>query len=522
VLAEATWGLAPDGGFGEERIDAAQVSAGAPRCWLHRWAKEIPLTEADRPFVARAAAGADGLRARAWAVRRLGDEVALREIAAGDDEVAFLAAAELARRGDRTELDGIGETFLWHADRELARQDWVRRFREEQQQAKEDVDRGETPWTQTGLFPEDPVATEAEWGIRIAPEDLAWIGEQLVALGAPAELLAWYYADVNPAALTAEVARRVLAELRPPDPVVLSWPVEEFLGLCEVRDRAAVVDLLNRWAGSEAGRDHALALLAKLGETAHAAEMIEAWDGWGFEQWFLGRVRDPRVETFLRERALEPEPEGALDELSTFHGVADPGFSDRDEFLEADWSREPFAGARRLLVEGKAVEAVLHLAERDELKEWAAATLAGNRDPRALAFLRRMREEQWRGVYWVATAALATSGDAPAMEEWRAFVRDDRIWLFDALTRWSRTWSVLTAGGDDALVRHWVSRINTNCCLKFHAYSTLSQLYPTIPLGNEGPGDWGQKGKTVRAWFDQHAGRFRRSEVLGGFVPGGP
>jgi hypothetical protein len=106
------------------------------------------------------------------------------------------------------------------------------------------------------------------------------------------------------------------------------------------------------------------------------------------------------------------------------------------------------------------------------------------------------------------------------MAEWRAFLAEDRIWLIDWLDAWNTSrWSILTAGGDDALVRHWISRINTNCCLKYYAYCALFDLFPTIALGVEGPGDWGQKGKTIRAWFEGH--RFGRSEILGGFVPGG-
>ncbi|HEX5032776.1 MAG TPA: hypothetical protein VFX78_15130, partial [Candidatus Eisenbacteria bacterium] len=526
TLAEATWGLAPDGGFGQAQLPD-EIWATAPRLWLHRWAKDVRLAAADRPFLARVAKEAEPPQARVWAVRRLarlGDDATLRKVAAGDDDVALVAAAELAKRGDRTRLDELLEdpwssTLLWCTDRERARQDWLQRFREEEQEARKAVEQGDVPWTGTALLPEDPAETEAESGIRIAPEDVAWIDGQLVALGAPPELRTWYFVDTNPDALTADVARLLLERLPPPDPAEISWPVEKFLGLCEVRDRAAVVRLLNRWAETEEGRVVALPLLARLGEAAHVGEMIAAWDDWDtWEQWAIGRVRDPRVAELLGARAQGDDPETALDALSTFHGLDDPGFYGRNEFLDVDWAEEPFASARRLIVDGKPAEAVLRLAEKSELTEWASAALARSRDPAALAFLRRMREERWRGVYWVATAALATNGDAEAMAEWRAFLDEDRTWMIDELQGWNtRRWSILTAGGDEALVKHWVSRINTNCCQKYYAYCALSELYPTIALENEGPGDRGQKGKTIAAWLHGH--RFRRSEILGGLVP---
>jgi hypothetical protein len=520
TLAEATWGLAPDGGFGKAYLEPAKVWAMAPSLWLHRWAKDVRLVAADRPFLARVVREAEPRQARVWAARRLGqlgDDATLRKIAAGDEDVALVAAAELAKRGDRTRLEELLQeepslTLLWFAAPEQAREAWTRQCRELVKDAKDAIERGEawSPW----LLIEKPDETEAEWGIRIAPEDLSWIGEQLVALDAPPETLALHYLDRNPDALTAEAARGVLARLSPMDP----YSLEDFLGLCEVRDRAAVVETLDRWAGTEEAKTEALLFLARLGETARAEEMIAARDD-DPEWWAIGRVRDPRVAAFLEEKAKGDDPPTALDGLATFHGLEQPGFAQRSEFIDADWAEEPFAGARRLIVEGKPVEAVIRLAERDDLAEWAAAALAGSRDPAAIAFLRRMREERWRGVYWVATAALATSGDADAMAEWRAFLAEDRTWMIDSLQGWNtRRWSILTAGGDEALVRHWVSRINTNCCQKFYAYCALFGLYPTIALENEGPGDWGQKGKAIAAWLDGHT--FRKSEILGGFVPG--
>lgn len=517
TLAEATWGLAADGGFGQAQLPD-EMWATAPRLWLHRWAKEVRLVAADRPFLARVAREAEPLQAQVWAVQRLarlGDDATLRKVARGDDDVAFVAAAELAKRGDRTRLDELlpeeaSLTLLWFAAPEQAREEWTHRCLKDVKDAKEAIERGEG-WSPSILI-EKPEETEALWGIRIAPGELRWIGEQIVALDAPPETLALHYLDRNPDALTAEAARGVLARLSPTDP----YSLEDFLGLSEARDRAAVVELLDRWAAEEEGRE-ALLFLARLGEAARSEEMIAAWDE-DPEWWAIGRVRDPRVAAFLEKKAKGDDPLAALDGLATFHGLVAPGFAQRSEFIDADWAEEPFAGARRLIVEGKPVEAVIRLAERDDLAAWAAAALAGSHDPAATAFLRRMREERWRGVYWVATAALATSGDADAMAEWRAFLAEDRTWMIDSLQGWdTRRWSILTAGGDEALVRHWVSRINTNCCQKFYAYCALSGLYPTIALESEGPGDWGQKGKAIAAWLDGH--RFQRSEILGGLVP---
>lgn len=367
TIAEASWGLCEDGGFRQEHIDAADVWLTAPLAWLHRWAKEMKLTAADRPFLARVAAAADFPHAQVWAVKRLaelGDKAALRKIAAGDDDdPAFLAAAELARRGERRGFDERVEAerefqftsrLLWYADPKRARQEWLRTFQEERQEAKEAIERGEEPSAGTAPFPEDPEETQDEWGIRIAPEDVAWIGEQLFSMGAPPDLLVSYFVDVNPDALTGEAARRVLEGLRAVQPGGIDR-LGEFLGLCEVRDRAAVVDLLNHWAATDAGKTYALPLLAKLGETAHTTEMVATWDDWelGQDKWTLGRVQDPRVEEFLRQKALasEGDPTSALDALSTFYGLADPGLSWRNDFDDADWAAEPFASARKLILE---------------------------------------------------------------------------------------------------------------------------------------------------------------------------
>ncbi|HEX5030881.1 MAG TPA: hypothetical protein VFX78_05430, partial [Candidatus Eisenbacteria bacterium] len=58
TLAEATWGLAPDGGFGRAQLPD-EMWATAPSLWLHRWAKDVRLTAADRPFLARVAKEAE-------------------------------------------------------------------------------------------------------------------------------------------------------------------------------------------------------------------------------------------------------------------------------------------------------------------------------------------------------------------------------------------------------------------------------------------------------------------------------
>jgi hypothetical protein len=147
------------------------------------------------------------------------------------------------------------------------------------------------------------------------------------------------------------------------------------------------------------------------------------------------------------------------------------------------------------------------------------SALAGVRHPEAVAFLKRMKEERHRGLYWAATAALAVGGDEASSRELGRLLLEDRTMLFYYLIN-TLPDTVMTLGGQQRWVRHWTTRLNTNCCLSYHAYNALKAVFPTIPVHQPGTeGDPGNQGAFARAWLDRHAGRFERSEILNGLVP---
>jgi len=533
ALAEATWGLSSDGGFRREPVPKTRLRLDAPHAWMLRRAREAGVTATDRPFLAQVATAADSPEARAWGVRclaRIGDRPALRAIAAGEDDAAFLAAAELARLGERRRFEEklvggadteAGRLLRWYADPDGARRQWSLAFERERDDAAA-VSEGEWPGsTGTTLWPESPEETQARWGAGIAA-DAEWIGEQLLSRGAAPALAVPYFVCHSPRALTGATLRRIVKGLSVVRPNGIDR-LDEFLSICEVRDPKAAIDLLAAWAADATCAPFALARLAKLGEKTHAGRMIESWARWApHEKWALGRVHDARVADFLRQRVAAggPDVPSGLDALSTFYGVENPGFSSYEGFSDVNWEEEPYLDARRRICRGEPLDAVLRLADCHELSEWAAVTLAGRQDGRSVALLKRLRMERWRGTYWVATAALAASGDSEALTEWRAFLAEDRIWLMEPLARWSVSGrSLLVANGDETLIRHWCSRLAANCCLKHLAHETLSRLLPTMLLADSEPGDGPQKARSLRLWFEQNADRLRRSLLLDGLVP---
>jgi hypothetical protein len=72
-------------------------------------------------------------------------------------------------------------------------------------------------------------------------------------------------------------------------------------------------------------------------------------------------------------------------------------------------------------------------------------------------------------------------------------------------------------GGEKEWIDFWVSRINTNCCVSFYAISTLTEVFPTIPLEHDQILDYGRKDRFARAWIDRYS--FRHSRILDGLVP---
>ncbi len=500
-LARARW-LGPDG-FAVE----GAPSLGAPHGWILRWAREVPLSKADIPFltdiVSRAEESEDpeDMPEAPWAIRCLGELGAreqLADLADGDGAVAVWASAELARRGAPARFhEMLGEsddwslprTMAWHADPVEARRRRLAQI-----------------LLDPGLGDIEPLArydAEAEYGLRIREEDLAWIGANLVAIDAQPERVAAYFAQVYPDGMTAEVAADVGRRLRdsPADPDGLAG----MLARIEVVDRDALVRLLDHWGAR--GRREALHALARLGEARHVPAMLASWADGDFEaeEWVLGRVRSPEVEERLRAGA-ESGDASAVKALAILYGLPEP----LREFLE-----DPSEAQRALVLERDPVGAVLH-ALREDLSEvypsWIARTGLA-RDGRVVALLREIRGKRHLGLYWAATAGLALGGDEEARRELGAVMREARTWLLDDIL----DGEVLTMGGQKEWVDLWVSRVNTNCCLSYDAISILTEVFPTIPLVHDRILDFGRKDRFARAWIDRHG--FARSRLLDGLLP---
>ena len=98
VVARAAWGLDRDG----FQVKGAP-SLRPPYAWLVRWAREVSLTKKDVPFLSDVVWDAEDPIAKSWAIRQLGALGArelLLELAEGEDSLAVLGAAELARLGE--------------------------------------------------------------------------------------------------------------------------------------------------------------------------------------------------------------------------------------------------------------------------------------------------------------------------------------------------------------------------------------------------------------------------------------
>jgi len=490
ALAKAAWGL------DRKRSSVKDPHLVPPHAWLIRWAREVAWAKEDVPFLSRVVWRAEDPIVKAWPIRRLGALGArelLIELAEGEDWLAALGAAELARLGDparflfllREREAEVPMSLAWYATPVEARRRWLGGVLLH-------------PWV-TELVPLARYELEANHEVRIREQDLAWIGENLRRIDADPVPVADYFGQVYPKGLTAEVAaglaRRLRNEREEPESGTL------LLAPLEVANRDALVGLLDHWAAN--GQSWALAYLARLGEARHVPAMLAAWpEDRHFEGWELGRVRDPRVEEYLRKRT-EAGIAAAVQALAIYYGLPEP----LRILLE-----DPTAEERQLVLKRDPVAAALHAVSADSTR-WRAARLGLAQDDRAIAYLRELREQRHHGQYWAATAGLALAGDAHARDEFGALMREGRIWLLDGLA----DGHILTLGGRPEWIDFWLSRINTNCCLSYIAISVLSEIYPTFPLEHDGIIDYASKERFARAWLNAHA--FRHSLLLDGLVP---
>lgn len=518
----------------EASIADAQAEGAATWAnpWLVRWLHDLRPAAADAEFL-RATAGARAAHpaVSAWAVRGLaaldpeGKTTGWRAIAENADAVAAeAAAAELARLGSPTRLraleDGRGEGAVeariraWEVDPADARARWIAAAGAAEHVAPVDLRHAAR------------VRYELELGVHIRDEDVAALGQALVEGGTAKRGAAWFFGNVLPDALTPEVAEIVakrlaaISEDRYADEDPDAEDLEATLACLEVRAPKVLRDLLAGWVGRYAkdGKVDALRFLARLGDTGFVEPMLATWADWQADQHVLGRVHDPRVVAFLKAKARDPDGEFA-DEACAALAVA-LGLPDEMRWSLSPSVREgeslttdPYETVRQRLLADDAESALLALARGRYV-----GYLGSLKSERTLATLRRARDErvlEGEAVYWRAIAELAVAGDAAARAEWRAFVRDGRVRMLDGLGVSARR--VLVA--DPESVTDWIPLLNANCCLGFHAWSTLQAAFPTCPVEKIGP-VMIQNRVAFERWYGKHRGTFVWSRIVDGFVPG--
>lgn len=492
-----------------------------PLAWIHRWKRDVVPAAHDVPFLADAARGSE---ASSWAIRWLGRLAtpgafdSLRELAAGG---SLDAAAVLARQGEPGIFAQLlaeaapdeQPPLLWEIDREQARR-----------RALAAIETGGAE------FPGFAARFEIELdtGVRISDEDLAWIGERLLERAHKHPVVAArFFTAAWPQGLTAGAAARLARAFAGPAAVEAEAEIsDQTLALLEVNALDDLLAMLGSWvrSGDDDARRRALTLLAVLGDTAHVEEALALWPEWRCARGSLapaaGRLPGEAVESFLRARADGPHAPEALAALAVR-----AGFPERCAALFTgveSWFDDPHPAARAKILAGDPVGAALLLLDPGpeggpiKHEHWVAC-LGLARDPRVAAFHRRLQSERHRGLYWEATAGLALAGEAGARSEFVALIADDRIAPLDELL----DGHLLSLGGDEDLVRHWITRVGSNCCLWFHASVALRDGYcPWIPAGrDELTADYGAARRIAAAWFDLHRDRLAWSRILQARVP---
>lgn len=529
---------------GEKSIPSPPAAEGPAR-WLHRWAlKLIPAAE-DADFLRELVEIPRVLpQTRWWAARKvaqLSGQPGLAARAAGHalhqvlfqrDDAALFAAAELASRGEREEWDrlatpdstpagtkraGVLSTARWLADPAGAREAVWKTLAE-----------GDLP---------DDFDEDGRWfmvydvGIEVKAEDLAWIRGRIRSKGAPVRAEAWFVVHVDADVLDAKEAERLLARwsARLAEVDAFEDVLREALARLEPFAHDGVVAFTRRLATEskdDGVRTAALEILARLGDPALAEAMLAGDQVLkGVDGRYLGRVRDPAVDAYLRERAGSPDfglETAAVEALAIAYGAPEPlasylGPSSRGQDPKADaWD-----AAKALVLAKDPIGAVLARTATGPTMSTGLGALAYTggfgltQDVRVVERLKAWRDERASGLYWVSTACLALGGDEAARAEWRAFLGEARTYLLDDV----QDGLLFTMNGDPASVADWVSRLDANCCYSWHAHSVLKAMFPTLPFEHV-PGDAGRARRAEERWFAAHGGTFVRSPVLDGWVPG--
>lgn len=526
---------------GEKKV-APPPAAEGPARWIHRWALRCEPGVEDLDFLSRLLVAQRVVpQTRWWAARQvarlsIGNGLAgrasgraLHDVLAQGDDAAFFAAAELASKGSREDWDRLSASAGRDRDDVVVMARWL---------ADPDAARA-AAWKVLagGQVPQDLAEGERSFraydvGIATRPGDLAWIAGKLREAGTSVSAEAWCVVQGVTPPLDAKQAEDRLARwsARVAEIDAFDDDVRDALALFEPFAPDAVVAFARRLATEtkeEDVRTAVLGVLARLGDAELVGAMLagdrvlKAHDG-----RLLGRVRDPRVEAYLRERAASTDPElegAALGALAIFYGAPEPlaGYFDATTRPKEEPAADAWDAAKALVLAKDPIGAVLARTASGPTLTQGSVTLevtSGlglSSDPRVAERLRAWRDERASGLYWVATACLALGGDEAARAQWRSFLGEARTFLLDDL----QDGRLFTMDGDAAFVADWVARLDANCCFSWHAHSVIKATFPTMPY-DHAPGDAGRARRAIEGWFARHRGTFVRSRLLGGFVPG--
>jgi hypothetical protein len=500
--------------------------------WLIRWARDLTPTARDVPFLARTARQGEWMQARVWAIRALAGiedpeaERLVGEIADGQGRPAVHAAAALARMGEPARfLDLLSQDWPSGDCRMLALE-----VAPDELLGLWTGTRPEWDWS---VAPSDLSEFEADTGVRISPEVFRpFLQAELKADTPPARRLGLL--EAHPDLFDRKMLEKLVAGLiagSPPGEEE-GLELEACLGaLAHLEVRAP--DLLSRLLAWLAGstrpetRLSALRLLARVGDaqlleaTLECMEELLTPDLFGPEATEiaadLGHLRDDRIRAFLQARARfrdRTEAFPALVSLSV-HGDLDLRFVPFLAGIEPEEVPDPaWTEFRDAALARDGVGAALALYAEDLLDGSALPHLGRTRDLRAVELLGRLREER-SPDYWPATAGLALAGNSTAKRELLDWVGDARTAMLD---EWDDL-LVVAMEIDPGVVDLEIDRLESNCCLGFHAIEALRQRFPTLDVRYQ-MHDFPQTRRRIEKWHHRHRGRFEWSRIVGGWVPG--
>lgn len=514
-------------------LDPAPDEAAVPTdLFLLRLGRELTPGPADESLLVDLARHGRSPEARVFATAALGRlpgeaaEAVLREIAAGEDVAAAIAAYSLATRGEPTRLRElaalprgsaspdrpvVAAVLRLHALPEEGLVAWKKAIETPPSEGSSPGPPGEI-W----LDPEGRADLEGRFGIRLTAAELDAMAVALAGADVPLGTLLSFYGRIWPEGLRGPAIDRLLdalASARSEEGGELEWMDEDalahLLARVEVRAPDRLRDLLRGWARTtDAGlRETALRLLARLGDTGFVPETIDRYradvGAFGFPPT-LGRMHDPRVREFLEAEATCGDAEresAAVAELLVWHGLAPAVARPLFAWVSGEETEEE---VRRLALAGDAAGTALARGQ-------PLALLGLIDDERVVPWLRERRKD--REVYWEATGALALAGDPDARAELRGAIEDGRTWILEILDEQG----VLTLGGDPELVELWISRIDANCCHGLVALAELASVFPLLDIGYI-PRDMAEVRARIERWWARHRGNFAWSRLVDGWV----